>query len=47
MHPNGILEVKRIINETDLTKLPSNTLDMMNQSTPLGADLLLDQINNA
>jgi phosphotransferase system enzyme I (PtsI) len=47
MHPNGILEVKRIINETDLTKLPSNTLDMMNQSTPLGADLLLEQINNA
>ena len=47
MHPNGILEVKRIINETDLAQLPSNTLDMMNQSTPLGADLLLEQINNA
>ena len=47
MHPNGILEVKRVINETDLSQLPDNTLDMLNQATPLGSDLLLEQINNA
>jgi phosphotransferase system enzyme I (PtsI) len=45
MHPNAILEIKRVINETDLSKLPSNTLQMMNLTTALDADLLLEQIN--
>ncbi|OUR64971.1 phosphoenolpyruvate--protein phosphotransferase [Methylophaga sp. 42_25_T18] len=45
MHPNAILEVKQIINETDLTQLPDNTLQIMNMATPFEADVLLEQIN--
>ena len=45
MHPNAILEVKQIINETDLTQLPDNTLQIMNMATPFEADALLEQIN--
>lgn len=45
MHPNALLEVKQIINETDLTQLPDNTLQIMNMATPFEADVLLEQIN--
>jgi len=45
MHPNALLEVKQVINETDLTKLPDNTLQIMNMATPFEADVLLEQIN--
>jgi phosphotransferase system enzyme I (PtsI) len=45
MHPNAILEVKQVINETNLNELPVNTLDIMNTSDPLELDLLLEKIN--
>jgi phosphoenolpyruvate-protein phosphotransferase (PTS system enzyme I) len=45
MHPNALLEVKQVINETDLSQLPENTLQIMNMATPFEADVLLDQIN--
>jgi len=46
MHPNAILVVKQIINETDLTLLPSNTLQIMDMSDTSDAQLLLEKINN-
>ncbi len=45
MHPNALLEVKQVINETDLTQLPINTLEIMNATDPLEVDMLLEQIN--
>lgn len=45
MHPNALLEVKQIINETDLSQLPANTLQIMDVSDALEADMLLEQIN--
>lgn len=45
MHPNALLEVKRIINETELEQLPENTLQVMNLSDSIEAELLLDKIN--
>ena len=45
MHPNALLEVKQIINETDLGQLPANTLQIMDVSDALEADMLLEQIN--
>tara|TARA_R110002111_G_scaffold42025_1_gene77559 strand:+ start:285 stop:2024 length:1740 start_codon:yes stop_codon:yes gene_type:complete len=45
MHPNAILEVKRIINKTDLRELPSNTLQILNMDDPFEAELLLEEIN--
>lgn len=45
MHPNALLEVKQVINETDLSLLPDNTLQIMNMATPFEADVLLEQIN--
>jgi phosphotransferase system enzyme I (PtsI) len=45
MHPNALLEVKQVINETDLSQLPDNTLQIMNIATPFEADVLLEQIN--
>lgn len=45
MHPNALLEVKQVINETDLSQLPSNTLEIMDAVDPLEADMLLEQIN--
>ena len=45
MHPNAILEVKQVINETNLSELPLNTLDIMNTTDPLALDLLLENIN--
>jgi phosphotransferase system enzyme I (PtsI) len=47
MHPNGLLDVKRVITETNLTELPDPTLDMLNKPTVLDSDLLLEQINSA
>jgi phosphotransferase system enzyme I (PtsI) len=45
MHPNALLEIKKVINETDLSQLPDNTLQIMNLSNPFEADILLEQIN--
>ena len=45
MHPNAILEVKQIINETDLRQLPTNTLQILNMSDPFEAESLLEEIN--
>jgi phosphoenolpyruvate-protein phosphotransferase (PTS system enzyme I) len=45
IHPNALLEVKQVINETDLSQLPDNTLQIMNMATPFEADVLLEQIN--
>ena len=44
-HPNALLEIKQIINETDLNQLPHNTLQIMNMSNPYEAEVLLAQIN--
>jgi phosphotransferase system enzyme I (PtsI) len=46
MHPNAILEIKQIINETDLSKLPRNTLQILNMDDPLEAEELLERINS-
>jgi phosphotransferase system enzyme I (PtsI) len=45
MHPNALLEVKQVINETDLGQLPINTLELMDSTDPLEVDMLLEQIN--
>ena len=45
MHPNAILEIKQIINETDLNKLPSNALQILNMDDPFEAEYLLENIN--
>ncbi|MDC9725071.1 MAG: phosphoenolpyruvate--protein phosphotransferase [Gammaproteobacteria bacterium] len=47
MHPNALLEIKQIINETDLKQLPTNTLQILNMSDPFDAEVLLKQINSA
>jgi len=46
MHPNALLEIKQIINETNLEQLPKNALHILNLSDPFDAELLLDQINS-
>ncbi|MDO7596348.1 MAG: phosphoenolpyruvate--protein phosphotransferase [Pseudomonadota bacterium] len=46
MHPNALLVVKQIINETDLTLLPSNTLQIMDMTDTSDAQILLEQINS-
>ncbi len=46
MHPNALLEIKQVINETDLSQLPTNTLQMLNMSDPFDAEHLLNQINH-
>ena len=46
MHPNGILEIKQIINETDLGKLPENALHVLNLSDPFETEALLQKINS-
>lgn len=45
MHPNALLEIKQIINETDLEQLPENALQILDLSKKLDAEKLLDQIN--
>lgn len=45
MHPNALLEVKKIINETDLNQLPNNVLAVINKEHPLDAELYLEHIN--
>jgi phosphotransferase system enzyme I (PtsI) len=45
MHPNALLEIKQVINETNLSQLPINTLEIMNATDPLEIDMLLEQIN--
>ncbi len=47
MHPNALLMVKQIINETDLNKLPNNVLSIFNMSQPIDAEAFLEQINRA
>ncbi len=46
MHPNAVLEVKKIINESNLQNLPENALQILNMSNPFDAEKILDQINN-
>ncbi|NOQ93559.1 MAG: phosphoenolpyruvate--protein phosphotransferase [Methylophaga sp.] len=46
MHPNALLEIKQVINETDLGQLPKNALQILNMSDPFDAELLLEQINS-
>ena len=46
MHPNALLEIKQVINETDLSQLPINTLQILNMSDPFDAENLLEQINH-
>lgn len=45
MHPNAILEIKQIINETDLHQLPKNTLQILDIDDPFQAETLLETIN--
>lgn len=45
MHPNAVLEIKQIINETNLADLPHNTLQILNMDDPFEAESLLEQIN--
>jgi len=46
MHPNALLEVKQIINETSLNKLPADTLDIIDISDPFDAEVFLEKINS-
>jgi phosphotransferase system enzyme I (PtsI) len=46
MHPNAILEIKQIINETDLTQLPRNTLEILNMDNPFDTEYVLETINS-
>ncbi len=45
MHPNAILEIKRIINETNLSLLPRNALHILNIDDTFEAEALLHKIN--
>ena len=45
MHPNAILEIKRIINETNLSTLPRNVLQILNIDDTFEAEDLLHKIN--
>ncbi len=45
MHPNALLEVKHIINETHLDQLPDTTLDILNQPDSYQAEQHLLEIN--
>ncbi|MCC5797247.1 MAG: phosphoenolpyruvate--protein phosphotransferase [Methylophaga sp.] len=47
MHPNALLEVKQVINETDLSLLPAKTLEVLDIADALETDLLIEQINEA
>ncbi|EMR14062.1 PTS system phosphoenolpyruvate-protein phosphotransferase [Methylophaga lonarensis MPL] len=47
MHPNALLEVKQVINETDLSLLPANTLEVLDIADAVETDLLIEQINEA
>lgn len=46
MHPNAILEIKQIINETDLSTLPRETLNILNMDNPFDAECLIETIND-
>jgi phosphotransferase system enzyme I (PtsI) len=45
MHPNAVLEIKQIINESSLGALPENALQILQMSDPFEAEKILDQIN--
>lgn len=45
MHPNALLEVKQVINETVLADLPPDTLDIMTMIDVIEVDLMLERIN--
>jgi phosphotransferase system enzyme I (PtsI) len=47
MHPNAVLEIKQIINESSLGALPENALQILQMSDPFEAEKILDQINQA
>jgi phosphotransferase system enzyme I (PtsI) len=46
MHPNALLEVKQVINETNLDDLPRDTLEIMNAMDVIEAEVHLDRIND-
>jgi len=46
MHPNALLEIKQVINQTNLNALPANTLRLLEIADPFDAELLLEQINS-
>jgi len=45
MHPNALLEVKQIINETELNKLPDNIISILDMAQSNDAELFLEKIN--
>ncbi len=45
MHPNALLMVKQIINETHLSKLPDNVLSILDMCQPIDAEVFLETIN--
>ncbi len=45
MHPNAILEIKQIINQTDLGQLPKDTLRILNMDDPFEAEALIQDLN--
>lgn len=45
MHPNALLMVKQIINETTLSDLPENVLSILDMGQPIDAEVFLEQIN--
>ena len=47
MHPNAILEIKQIINETNISALPDDTLHILEFDNPFQADTLIQKINAA
>ncbi len=46
MHPNALLEIKRVIHKTDMKQIPMNTLSIMDISDPYDAELFLEKINS-
>jgi phosphotransferase system enzyme I (PtsI) len=45
MHPNALLEIKKIINETDLNELPDNVLSLFDMGQSVDAEAFLEKIN--
>lgn len=47
MHPNALLEIKQIINETDLNQLPENALQVLSTAKSHEAEMFLEKINKS
>jgi phosphotransferase system enzyme I (PtsI) len=45
MHPNALLEIKKVINETDLNELPDNILSIFDMGQPIDTEAFLERIN--